>query len=182
MFDMGFINDVRAIVARVPAKRQTLLFSATMSKEVRALVASIQKNPELIEIGERRQPVETVRQIFYTVPRETKLGLLLHMLRTQQMESVLVFVRTKHGADKIARRLERNGLRSVALHSNRTQAQRERALAGFRGGSTSRGSLTSSITTRRHSRKTTSTGSAGRDARMRQAMPSRLSPSKSGII
>ena len=132
MFDMGFINDVRKIVARVPARRQTLLFSATMSKEVRGLVASIQKNPVLIEIGERRLPVETVRETFYTVPRETKLGLLLHMLRTQPMESVLVFVRTKHGADKIARRLERNGLPSVALHSNRTQAQRERALAGFR--------------------------------------------------
>jgi len=134
MFDMGFINDVRTIIAHLPAKRQTLLFSATMSKEVRALVASIQKNPELIEIGEQRHPVETVRQHFYSVEQETKLGLLLHVLKTQPMESVLVFSRTKHGADKISRRLERNGVKSIAIHANRTQAQRQHALAGFKRG------------------------------------------------
>ena len=134
MFDMGFINDVRTIIAHLPAKRQTLLFSATMSKEVRALVASIQKNPELIEIGEQRHPVETVRHHFYSVPQETKLGLLLHILKSQPMESVLVFSRTKHGADKICKRLERGGIASIAIHSNRTQAQRERALSGFKQG------------------------------------------------
>jgi ATP-dependent RNA helicase RhlE len=134
MFDMGFINDVRTIISHLPAKRQTLLFSATMSKEVKALVASIQKDPELVEIGEQRHPVETVRHHFYSVPKETKLGLLLHILKSQPMESVLVFSRTKHGADKISRRLERSGVKSIAIHANRTQAQRQRALAGFKQG------------------------------------------------
>jgi ATP-dependent RNA helicase RhlE len=134
MFDMGFINDVRLIVGRVPAKRQTLLFSATMSKEVRALVASIQHNPELIQIGEQQRPVEAIRQHFYTVEQDIKLKLLLHILKSETMDSVLVFSRTKHGADKISRRLEKNGLKSVAIHANRTQAQRQRALAGFKQG------------------------------------------------
>ena len=132
MFDMGFINDVRTIIGRVPAKRQTLLFSATMSKEIRALVASIQHNPELIEIGEQRRPVEAIRQNFYTVEQDKKLSLLLHILQSQTLDSVLVFSRTKHGADKISRRLERSGVRSIAIHANRTQAQRQRALAGFK--------------------------------------------------
>jgi ATP-dependent RNA helicase RhlE len=134
MFDMGFINDVRTIIGRIPAKRQTLLFSATMSKEIRALVASIQHHPELIEVGEQQRPVETIRQHFYTVEQDMKLTLLLHILKTQTLDSVLVFSRTKHGADKISRRLEKNGLKSVAIHANRTQAQRQRALAGFKQG------------------------------------------------
>jgi ATP-dependent RNA helicase RhlE len=134
MYDMGFIKDVRTIIGRTPAKRQTLLFSATMSKEVRGLVASIQHHPELIEVGEQQRPVETIRQSFYSVEQDTKLGLLLHILQTQTMDSVLVFSRTKHGADKISRRLEKSGVKSVAIHANRTQAQRQRALAGFKEG------------------------------------------------
>jgi ATP-dependent RNA helicase RhlE len=132
MFDMGFINDVRTIIGRIPGKRQTLLFSATMSKEIKALVASIQHNPELIEVGEQQRPVEAIRQNFYTVEQDTKLILLLHILQTQTLDSVLVFSRTKHGADKITRRLERNGVKAIAIHANRTQAQRQRALAGFK--------------------------------------------------
>ncbi len=134
MFDMGFINDVRKIVAKVPAQRQTLLFSATMSREVQALTASIQKQPELIEIGARTKPVDTVTQHFYSIHREQKMDLLLHILDSSQMDSLLVFSRTKHGADKIARRLERKGIKSAAIHSNRSQAQRDRALAGFKQG------------------------------------------------
>jgi ATP-dependent RNA helicase RhlE len=134
MFDMGFINDVRTIISKIPAKRQTLLFSATMSKEIRALVASIQHNPEFIEVGEQQKPVDTVRQHFYTVEQDMKLTLLLHILKSEQLDSVLVFSRTKHGADKISRRLEKNGIKSVAIHANRTQAQRQRALAGFKQG------------------------------------------------
>jgi ATP-dependent RNA helicase RhlE len=134
MFDMGFINDVRTIISRIPAKRQTLLFSATMSKEIRALVASIQHHPEYIEVGEQQKPVDTIRQHFYTVEQDMKLTLLLHILKSEKMDSVLVFSRTKHGADKISRRLEKNGLKSVAIHANRTQAQRQRALAGFKQG------------------------------------------------
>ncbi|MGA7160410.1 MAG: DEAD/DEAH box helicase [Bacteroidota bacterium] len=134
MFDMGFIQDVRKIIAKVPAHRQTMLFSATMSKEVRTLTASIQKHPEFIEVGEQRKPVDTVTQHFYSVHQELKVDLLLHILESAQMESVLVFSRTKHGADKISHRLERKGIKSVAIHSNRTQAQRQRALAGFKHG------------------------------------------------
>jgi ATP-dependent RNA helicase RhlE len=134
MFDMGFINDVRKIIAKVPSERQTLLFSATMSKEVRALTASVQKHPELIEIGERTKPVGTVTQHFYSIPKDQKLDLLFHILDSTQMDSILVFSRTKHGADKISHRLERRGIKSIAIHSNRTQAQRDRALAGFKQG------------------------------------------------
>ena len=134
MFDMGFIQDVRKIISRVPAKRQTMLFSATMSPEVRSLVASIQNNPEMIEIGERRKPVETVKQHFYSSPQESKMDLLFHILQSKELDCVLVFSRTKHGADKISNRLERGGIKAVAIHSNRTQAQRQRALAGFKQG------------------------------------------------
>ncbi|HTR80838.1 MAG TPA: DEAD/DEAH box helicase [Bacteroidota bacterium] len=134
MFDMGFIQDVRKIIARVPAQRQTMLFSATMSREVRALTADFQKHPEYIEVGEQRKPVETVTQHFYSVPQDAKIDLLIHVLETTHMESALVFSRTKHGADKISHRLERRGIKSIAIHSNRTQAQRQRALAGFRHG------------------------------------------------
>lgn len=134
MFDMGFINDVRTIVSRIPSERQTLLFSATMSGEIKALVATLQKEPALIEVGERQRPVETVRQHFYGVSQEGKVGLLHHILETQQLESVLVFTRTKHGADKVSRRLERSGQKSVSIHSNRTQAQRQHALVGFKQG------------------------------------------------
>ena len=134
MFDMGFIDDVRKIIAKIPAKRQTLLFSATMSKEVRGLVASIQNKPELIEVGVQRRPVETVKQHFYSSPQELKMDLLFHILKTEDMDSILIFSRTKHGADKISNKLEKSGVKAVAIHSNRTQAQRQRALAGFKQG------------------------------------------------
>jgi ATP-dependent RNA helicase RhlE len=134
MFDMGFIADVRKIVGFTPASRQTLLFSATMSREVRDLVKNIQHHPELIEVGEQRSAVKTVSQHFYSINQEKKMDLLLHMLQTQTLDSVLIFSRTKHGADKISHRLERKEIKSVAIHSGRTQAQRQRALAGFKQG------------------------------------------------
>ncbi|MCZ6774968.1 MAG: DEAD/DEAH box helicase [Ignavibacteria bacterium] len=134
MLDMGFIDDVRRIIAAVPAERQTLLFSATLSSEVNGLAALALRNPHMVEVGERRSPVEAIAQHFYTASQETKINLLLHVLEAEQMESVLVFSRTKHGADKICRGLERNGITSVAIHSNRTQAQRQRALDGFKRG------------------------------------------------
>jgi ATP-dependent RNA helicase RhlE len=134
MFDMGFINDVRKIISFIPAQRQTMLFSATMSKEVKGLVASIQKNPKTVEIGEQQQPVASVKQHFFSVPQTKKLDLLHHILQKEQLDCVLVFSRTKHGADRISHRLERSGVKSIALHSDRTQAQRQRALAGFKQG------------------------------------------------
>jgi len=132
MFDMGFIRDVQKIVSVLPKNRQTMLFSATISSEVKALAAGIQKSPKIIQIGEQRNPIETITQHIYPVRKEQKMDLLLHMLRNSNMFSVLVFSRTKHGADKINRHLERAGISSVSLHSGRTQGQRQRALDGFK--------------------------------------------------
>ena len=134
MFDMGFINDVRRIVAALPQNRQTLLFSATMPPEICSLAASIQKSPQMIQIGRQRNPIETITQYIYPVQGQQKIGLLLHMLQDRNMDSVLVFSRTKHGADKINRHLQRAGVVSVAIHSGRTQGQRQRAMDGFKSG------------------------------------------------
>lgn len=134
MLDMGFINDVRRIVGALPDKRQTMLFSATISPEVGALAAGMQKSPEMIQIGQPRNPIETITQHIYPVRKEQKLDLLVHMLRTSQMYSVLVFSRTKRGADKINRRLKAAGIVSVSIHSGRTQGQRLLAMEGFRKG------------------------------------------------
>lgn len=134
MFDMGFINAVRKIVAQLPRERQTLLFAATMSPDIRNLTASIQRHPRMIEIGERRNPAASVTQRVYSVTREQKMDLLIHIIEQEELDCVLVFSRTKHGADRIALRLEKRNIRAVALHSNRTQNQRERALDGFKRG------------------------------------------------
>lgn len=134
MFDMGFIKDVRKIIAALPQHRQTMLFSATMSSEVKTLAAGVQKSPKMIQIGQQRNPIETITQHIYPVRKDQKMDLLQQMLASGQMTCVLVFSRTKHGADKINHRLERAGIRSVAIHSNRTQSQRERAMAGFKAG------------------------------------------------
>jgi ATP-dependent RNA helicase RhlE len=134
MLDMGFINDVRRIVGALPPERQTLLFSATISQDIRELANRFLRNPEMVQAGERRNPAETITQHFYSAPKDGKIDLLMHAIEAERMESVLVFSRTKHGADKISRRLERKGIRSMAIHSNRTQAQRQRALDGFKAG------------------------------------------------
>jgi ATP-dependent RNA helicase RhlE len=134
MFDMGFIDDMRLIIKQTPETRQTLLFSATMSKEVRSLVKSIQKNPELIEVGHQRTPATTVTQHFYSVNDDKKLSLLLHILQSKELDSVLVFSKTKIGAEKVSNNLHKNGIKAISIHSDRTQAQRQRALAGFKQG------------------------------------------------
>jgi len=134
MFDMGFVKDVRKIVAALPKRRQTMLFSATISKEVKALTEGIQKSPIIIQIGQERNPAETVTQYIYPVDKSQKQDLLLHLLQNTHMYSVLIFSRTKHGADKIRSRLSKADISSVAIHSNRTQKQRQRALDGFRAG------------------------------------------------
>ena len=134
MLDMGFVNDVRRIVGQLPKKRQTLLFSATISPEVKTLGADMLKSPKVIQIGRPRNPIETITQHIYAVEKALKMDLLLHMIEDWQMFSVLVFSRTKHGADKISRRLKRAGVVAVSIHSDRTQNQRQRALDGFRSG------------------------------------------------
>ena len=134
MLDMGFIQDVRRIIAAIPARRQTMLFSATISPDIKSLASGILHNPETVQVGERRNPVNTIVQHFYSAPQGAKNDLLAYALEKEKMQSVLVFSRTKHGADKINRRLEKKGIASVAIHSNRTQSQRERALEGFKQG------------------------------------------------
>ena len=134
MFDMGFIDDVQRIIATLPEQRQTMLFSATIPPEVQRLAAGVQKDPHMIQIGEQRNPIETITQHVHAVLRQQKIDLLLHMLQNRPMHSVLVFSRTKHGADKIQRKLEHAGIVSVALHSGRSQSQRQRALDGFKNG------------------------------------------------
>ena len=131
MLDMGFINDVRRIVGRMPKKRQTLLFSATISPEIETLAADMLKTPKVIQIGRARNPIETITQHIYAVEKPQKMDLLLYMIEDWKMFSVLVFSRTKYGADKISRRLARAGVVAVAIHSGRTQNQRQRALDGF---------------------------------------------------
>ena len=134
MFDMGFIKDVRRIISAVPTNRQTMLFSATVTPEISNLASGVQKSPVMIQIGRPRNPIETIKQHIYMVERDRKIGLLLHLLQNGQLSSVLVFSRTKHGADKINRHLERANIESVAIHSGRTQSQRQRALDGFKNG------------------------------------------------
>jgi ATP-dependent RNA helicase RhlE len=134
MLDMGFINDVKRIVRVLPGKRQTMLFSATISREIKSLAAEMQKSPKMIQIGRPRNPIETITQRIYPVRKEQKMDLLEHMLSDSKMYSVLVFSRTKRGADKINRRLKRAGVISVAIHSGRTQGQRLLAMDGFKRG------------------------------------------------
>jgi len=134
MLDMGFIADVQKIVAAVPTRRQTMLFSATIPPEVQRLAAGILLSPLMLEIGEQNNPVETITQCVHAVGQDQKLNLLVHMLQNKPMYSVLVFSRTKHGVDRIHRKLERAGIGAVAIHSGRSQSQRQHALDGFRNG------------------------------------------------
>ena len=134
MLDMGFLPAIRQIVRKLPAERQTLLFSASLSKEIEALTHEFQKKPEIVQIGRRANPAETVEQYAYEVPKSRKVPLLIHLLRDQGLESVLVFSRTKHGADKIARKLQQTGITVATLHSNRSQSQRLAALKAFKSG------------------------------------------------
>lgn len=134
MLDMGFIPAIRQIVKLLPAQRQTLFFSATLSKEIERLTREFLKDPTTIEIGQRSNPAETVMQFVYEVQHHLKLPLLMHLLEKEKMEMILVFTRTKHGADRIAKQLARNGITTGALHSNRSQNQRLRALQDFKEG------------------------------------------------
>ena len=132
MLDMGFIKDITTITDALPRKRQTMLFSATMPGEIRALANRIMKEPEYIEIGDRKNPVESVTQHSCAVKQADKPALLVKILKTEPIDSVIVFSRTKHRADRIAGRLSKNGFKTTVLHSNRSQSQRQRAIKGFK--------------------------------------------------
>jgi ATP-dependent RNA helicase RhlE len=134
MLDMGFLPPIRRIVKALPHQRQTLMFSASLSREIEALTHQFQQSPKIVEIGRRANPVEAVTQLVYEVPPHLKPALLLHLLRDPDFDTVLVFSRTKHGADRIARRLESSGIKTGTIHSNRSQNQRLRALKDFKSG------------------------------------------------
>ncbi len=135
MLDMGFIRDVRRIIAALPARRQTLLFSATMPDAIRRLAREIQHDPLTVEVAPRRSaPAAGVRQSLFPVDTGRKRDLLAHLLQTEARGLTLVFTRTKHGANRLARDLEGRGHSVAVLHGNRSQSQRNRALASFRGG------------------------------------------------
>ncbi|EEF58504.1 DEAD/DEAH box helicase [Pedosphaera parvula] len=134
MLDMGFLPDVRRIVDKCPRDRHTSLFSATVPPQIETLIKWAMKNPQTIEIGARRSPAETVKHVIYPVAEDQKSDLLRELLERVNYDSVIVFCRTKHRADRIAILLKRNNHAVAVLHSNRTQREREDALKGFRNG------------------------------------------------
>src|SRR6185437_12735794 len=134
MLDMGFAPQINRIVAEVPQYRQTLLFSATMPPEVEALARKYLRKPVVVQVGRRSQAANTVSHAVYPVPRERKSALLAQLLGAESLDSVLVFTRTKHGADRVVRHLEREGIDAVAMHADKTQPQRTRALQDFKNG------------------------------------------------
>jgi ATP-dependent RNA helicase RhlE len=132
MLDMGFINDVRRILTRLPQKKHSLFFSATMPPEIQKLAASILVNPSKVEVTPVSSTAETIQQSIYFVEKKDKRSLLLHILKSSAIPTALVFTRTKHGADKVAQGLTRAGIRAEAIHGNKSQNARQRALVNFK--------------------------------------------------
>ncbi|MFD0793556.1 DEAD/DEAH box helicase [Mucilaginibacter litoreus] len=136
MLDMGFVNDVKKIIAKVPAKRQTLFFSATMPKEIQALADSILNNPARVEVAPVSSTADTIQQAVYFVGKGDKKNLLIHILKDKDIKTLLVFTRTKHGADKVVKDLHKAGITAEAIHGNKSQNARQRALTNFKNRTT----------------------------------------------
>ena len=134
MLDMGFAPQINRIVAQVPPFRQTLLFSATMPPEVEALARKYLRKPVVVQVGRRSSAATTVRHAVYPVPQERKPALLVHLLKQAEMDSVLVFTRTKHGADRVVHALGAAGIEATAMHSDRSQKERTAAIEDFKAG------------------------------------------------
>ena len=134
MLDMGFLPDIQKIIALLPARRQNLMFSATFSEDIRRLSGSILRDPETVEVAARNTAAESVRQLVYPVDRDRKEQLLAHLISKEDWRQVLVFTRTKIGASRLASYLDRRGLEAVAIHSDRSQPERTKALEGFKIG------------------------------------------------
>ena len=134
MLDMGFIRDIRKIIALLPKQRQNLLFSATYSNDMRKLAGSLLQSPVSIEVARRNTPAEMISQVVHPVDRERKRELLSFMVGSENWRQVLVFTRTKHGANRLSQQLEKDGISSAAIHGNKSQGARTRALAGFKKG------------------------------------------------
>lgn len=134
MLDMGFINDIKKLIAVIPKKRQTLLFSATMPKEILGLANSFLQNPKRIEISPVSSTAEKISQEVYFTDKNNKTWLLIEIIKKYNIDSVLVFTRTKHGADKVVRMLEKNKIKAAAIHGNKSQNARQKALNNFKEG------------------------------------------------
>src|SRR5690606_4233727 len=134
MLDMGFIRDIRKVLALLPAKRQNLLFSATFSDDIRKLARGLLHDPAMVEVARRNTTAETVAQVVHFVDRHRKRELLSWLIGSRNWRQVLVFTRTKHGANRLAEQLERDGLPSAAIHGNKSQGARNKALADFKSG------------------------------------------------
>ena len=136
MLDMGFIHDIKRVLKLIPAKRQTLFFSATMPPEIEKLANSILTSPEKVEVTPASSTVDTIQQSVYFVEKNEKKDLLLYLLKDKTIESVLIFTRTKYGADKLAKILNKNSVVAEAIHGNKSQNARQRALNNFKDRST----------------------------------------------
>ncbi|MEY4099240.1 MAG: hypothetical protein RL300_411, partial [Pseudomonadota bacterium] len=134
MLDMGFIHDVKKVLAAVPKEKQSLLFSATFSEEIRELAATLLKNPQSVQVTPRNTTVQRITQLIHPVGRGKKKALLAHIIQEKNWSQVLVFTRTKFGANNVAEFLEKNGITAMALHGNKSQSARTQALAGFKSG------------------------------------------------
>ena len=134
MLDMGFIRDIRRILELLPAVRQNLLFSATFSDDIRTLAGGLLRNPAEVQVARRNAVIELVRQVVYPVDRERKRELLSHLVRSGRIDRALVFTRTKHGANRLAEQLVQDGILAAAIHGNKSQGQRVRALEDFKAG------------------------------------------------
>jgi ATP-dependent RNA helicase RhlE len=134
MLDMGFIHDIKKVLAKLPKQRQNLLFSATFSDEIKALADGLLNKPALIEVARRNATADTVSQKVYGVDRDRKRELLSHLIKKHQWYQVLVFMRTKHGANRLAEQLEKDGISAMAIHGNKSQGARTRALSEFKEG------------------------------------------------
>jgi len=126
MLDMGFIHDIKKILAMLPTKRQNLLFSATFSTEIKRLADALLHNPALIEVAKRNTTSEQVKQLVYPVDHGRKRELLTHLIATNKWKQVLVFTRTKHGANKLTKQLEYDGISAAAIHGNKSQGQEQK--------------------------------------------------------
>src|SRR3712207_5712801 len=136
MLDMGFVHDIKRLIPLLPKQRQTLFFSATMPDAIANLAATMLHRPVKVEVAPVSSTVDTIRQNLYWVEKPQKSKLLVHLLQKEQEKTVLVFSRTKHGADKIARILKREGIGCEAIHGNKTQVARQRALGNIKSGKT----------------------------------------------
>lgn len=134
MLDMGFLPDIKRILALLPQQRQSLMFSATFSEEIKKLASTLLRNPVLIEVARRNSITDLITHVVHPVARERKRELLTHLIKSQDLKQTLVFVRTKHGANSLAQQLQRNGIAAAAIHGDKTQPQRTQALMEFKQG------------------------------------------------